>query len=78
MAVIAAAERARQVEAPGIAGRGPLLHGRAARIGQAEELRRLVEGLAQRIVEGGPVAAVTADLRDAKRLGVAARDQQHR
>ena len=51
---------------------GRLLDGGATRIGKAEKLCRLVEGFAERIVEGGAVAAIAADILDAEGLGVAA------
>ena len=51
VAVLAALQRARQVEARGVAVACQPLHRRAARIAQAQHLRDLVERLAQRIVD---------------------------
>ena len=55
---------------------GQALHGRAARIAQAQHLRDLVERLADRIVDGGAEQAVAADALDRDELAMAARDQQ--
>ena len=55
---------------------GGLLDGWTAGIVEAEQLCRLVEGLAKRIVQGGAEARVLADLLDDEKLRVTARDEQ--
>ena len=55
---------------------GGLLDGWAAGIVEAEQLRRLVEGLAKRIVQGRAEARVLADILDDEKLRVPARDEQ--
>ena len=55
---------------------GGLLDRRAAGIVEAEQLRRLVEGLAKRIVQGRAEARVVADVPDDEKLRVSARDEQ--
>jgi hypothetical protein len=52
------------------------LDGRAAGIAEAEQLRRLVEGLADRVVDGGAEAAIGADALDRDELRMTAGDQQ--
>ena len=71
-----ALERTREIEAPGIAVQRRLLDVRAARIGQADQLRRLVEGLAQRIVDGRSPALIVADAAHQHDLRMAARNEQ--
>ena len=78
VAVLAALQRTREIEAPRIAGARLPFHLRAAGIAEAEELRHLVEGLAQGIVDGGAKAMVAADAVDDLELGVAAGDQQQK
>jgi hypothetical protein len=51
-------------------------HSRPARQAQPQELGRLVEGLAQSVVDGGAEPLVAADVVHEEELGVAARDQQ--
>ena len=67
-----AQHRARQGEALGIALRGLALDLRPARIAEAEELRDLVEGLADRVVDRGAEPDVVADALHGDELGVAA------
>src|SRR5690606_16901754 len=54
-------KRTRKGEARGIASFGSLLHARTSGIGQAEELGRLVESLAESVVYRGRPACVAAD-----------------
>ena len=70
--VLAAVHRARQREAGGVAARRFLLDLRAARIAEAEQLRGLVEGLADGVVHGGAEPHVVADAAHGDDLGVAA------
>ena len=56
-----ALHRPRKGEALRVAALPPPLHRRSARIGQAEQLRRLVEGLAERVVDRRAPALVVAD-----------------
>src|SRR5512146_3567722 len=51
---------------------GTFLDGRSARIAKAKKLRSLVEGLAQRIVQGRAEPGVRADILDGQKLRVAA------
>ncbi len=51
-------------------------HLRAARIGQAQQFRHLVEGLADRVVNRRPDAQVIVDAAHGDQLRVPARDQQ--
>ena len=76
IAVLPALQRPGKVEALGIAAPRVGLDLRAARIAQPQKLRHLVEGLAQRIVDGGAEAVVAAHALDDLELGVPARDQQ--
>ena len=55
---------------------GGLLDRRTAGIVEAEQLRRLVESLAKRIVQGRAEARVLADVLDDEQLRVSARDEQ--
>jgi hypothetical protein len=73
---LAAEHGPRQVEARLVAARRLGLHHGAARIGQAEQLGRLVEGFADRVVDGGAEPAIFADAVDGNELGMPARDQQ--
>ena len=50
---------------------------RAAGMAQAQQLGDLVEGLAQRIVDGGAPALIIADAAHQHELAMAARNQQH-
>ncbi len=70
--------RARQREPPRPAAGGGLLHGRPAGKAQPQELRGLVEGLAQGVVDGGAETLVAADAVHDQELGVPARDQQQK
>ena len=56
--------------------RAPALHRRAAGIAEAEQLGRLVEGLAERVVERRAEPLIAADILDDEELGVPARDEQ--
>ena len=69
-----ALERARKIEALGVAVPRRLLDVRAAGIGQADQLRGLVEGLAERIVDGRSPALVVADAAHQHHLRVTARN----
>ncbi len=69
-------QRAGQVEAFGIALPRLDFHVRTARIGQAQELRHLVEGFADGVVDGGADAHVIADPAHRDELGMPARGQQ--
>ncbi len=69
-------EWTRQGEACRVAGLRRRFHRRPAGIGEAEELGGLVEGFAERIVDGGTEAAVAADVFYREELAVAAGDQQ--
>ena len=71
-----AQHRPRQGEAAGIARACRPLHRRPAGIAQAQHLRHLVEGLAQRVVDGRAQPPVAADAFDHQQLAVAAGDQQ--
>ncbi len=68
----ASAHRPRQRKARGVAARGFPLDQRAARIAEAEQFRRLVEGLADRIVERAAKPQIVADPAHAENLGMAA------
>ena len=68
--------RPRQGKAVRPASQGRLLDRRPTGKTQAQQLGRLVEGLAQRIVDGGAEPLVAADAVHDQELGVAARDQQ--
>ena len=59
-----------------MAALGGLLDRRTAGIVEAEQLRRLVESLAKRIVQGRAEARVLADVLDDEKLRVSARDEQ--
>ena len=65
-----------KVEAGRIAGQCRLLNRRAAGLRQAEQFGRLVEGFAQRIVDGGGDADVVADAAHQQHLRVAAGNEQ--
>ena len=73
---------ARTLQGPGqghrlrIAFQRQPLHRRPAGIAEPENLRGLVEGLAQRIVDGGGKAAVLSHALDAENLAMPARNQQ--
>ena len=71
-----ALQRAREIEAPGVAVQRCLLDVRAAGIGQADQLRRLVERLAERIVDGRAPALVVADAAHQHDLRMPAGNQQ--
>jgi hypothetical protein len=60
----------------GIAAVGRALHRRPAGKAEVEELGRLVEGLAEGIVDGGAVAAIGPDVLHRQKLGVAAGDEE--
>ena len=62
----------RQRHARGVAGARFALHLRPAGIGEAEQLRHLVEGLADGVVDGGAEPLVMADAEHRDDLGVAA------
>ena len=64
--------RPRQREARGIAARRLLLDLRPARIAETEQLRGLVEGFADGVVERGAEPHVIADAAHGDDLGVAA------
>ena len=68
--------RPRQGEAVRPAGARRLLHRRPAGKAEAQQLGGLVEGLAQRIVDGGAEPLVAADVVHDQQLRVAAGDQQ--
>ena len=70
-------ERARKGEAFRIAGLRHALDRRPARIGQAEQLGRLVEGFPQRVVDRRAPALVIVDATHQHELGMAAGDEQH-
>ena len=65
-----------QREALGVAVLGGGFDRRTAGIRKSEELRGLVEGLANGVVHGRPEPLVIADALDRQNLGVAARRQQ--
>ena len=69
-------QRPRQRERLGIAEVGQPRQRRAAGIAEAEQLGRLVEGLAGGVVDGLAEQRVAADVVDAHQLRVAARDEQ--
>ena len=60
----------------GIAARGVNFHIRAAGIGQAQNLRGLVEGLAHRVVHGGAVKPIILDTGGGQQLAMTARNQK--
>ena len=64
--------RPRQGEARGVAGQRLALDLRPAGVGQAKELRDLVEGFADRVVDGGAKPHIVADPEHRDDLGVAA------
>ncbi len=70
--IVTAGHRPRQGEPLGVAAGGLLLDQRAAGIAEAEELRGLVEGLADRVVDGAAEAQIIADATHGEDLGVAA------
>ena len=76
IASLAALERAREVKSLGVAFVRQRLDLRSARIGQTQELGRLVEGLAKRIVDGRADPAIAPDPFDDLQLGVSARYQE--
>ncbi len=76
VAVLAAQEHARQHEARRIAGCGQGLQRRAARVGQAQRLGDLVEGLAGCVVDGRAQAAAGADAIHRQQLTMPAGNQQ--
>ena len=59
-----------------VARLGGALDVRPARIGEAEELGGLVEGLAERVVDRGAEPAIAADAFDCHELRVAAGDEE--
>ena len=69
-------QRPGQVEAFGIASSRLDFHMRAARIGQTQKLRHLVERLADRVVDGGAEAHVIADAAHRDELRMPARGEQ--
>ena len=60
----------------GLPARGHALDLGAAGITEAQQLGRLVEGLAQRVVERGAEPLVAADVLDHQELGMPAGDEQ--
>ena len=70
--VAASAHRPRQRKARGIAARGFLFDQRTAGIAEAEQFRRLVEGLADGVVERAAEAEIIADAAHAENLRMAA------
>ena len=71
-----AEHRPRKRKARGIARARGLLDRRAAGLRQAEQLGGLVEGFAERVVDGGAEADVAADVLDQQQLRVPAGDEQ--
>ena len=71
----ASEHRPRQLDR-GPAARGVPLNLRPAGIAQAQQLGRLVEGLAERIVERRAEPLVGSNVLDDERLGMSARDEQ--
>ena len=65
-----------QVKALTVAARGFLLDERPARITEAEKLGRLVESLADGVIDGAAKPQVIADPANTENLGVAARGQK--
>ena len=76
MRLSAAHQRAGQRHGGGIALARQRLHHRPAGIAQAQDLGRLVEGLAQRVVDRGRQPAVSPDALDDQDLAMSARNQQ--
>lgn len=76
IAAVAPFHGTRQIEPRGIARKGRLLHRRATGIAQAQHLGGFVEGLADRIVDGGAEPAVVADPFDHQQLAMTAGHQQ--
>ena len=76
MRLVAAEHRSRKVEAARIAGARRLLDRRTAGKAQPQELRCLVEGFAQRVVDGRAEALIVADAAHDQELRVAARHEQ--
>ena len=68
--------RARQIEAPRIPAGSRAFDGRTARIIQAQEPRRLVEGFARRVVDGAAETPIAAHAFDHQKLAVTTRNQQ--
>jgi hypothetical protein len=68
--------RPRQRKTLRVAVLGFFFHLRAARIAEAQELRRLVEGLADGVVDRGADAHIIADAADRDDLGMTARGQK--
>src|SRR5215217_3421685 len=66
-----------ELEPLGISLLGDALDGRAARMAKGQELGDLVEGFAERVVDGAAPALVVADAADEDELAMAARNQQH-
>ncbi len=63
-------------EAVGVAGARGLLDGGSAGMREAEQFRGLVEGFAERVVDGGAEADVAADILDQQQLRMPAGDEE--
>ncbi len=74
--LLAAKHGPRQREPAGITLRSRALDSRTAGLTQAEKLRRLVEGFAQRVVDGRPQTLVTANIPDELQLRMPAGNEQ--
>lgn len=76
IAIVRAEKRPWQVEAPWIAGLGRPRERGSARIAEAEELCRLVEGFARRIVDRASKPAIASDALDEQKLTMPAGNQK--
>jgi hypothetical protein len=69
-------ERARKRETPGLSTRSPLRNLRPSWVAQAQNLGRLIEGLAGGVVNGLAQQGIVSQRPHGHDLGVTARDQQ--
>ena len=77
MRVLAPGHRTRQIEPLGITAKCRVLDGRTTRHRETQKLRRLVVGLAQRVVDRRRKPAIAPDILDQQQLRMPARDEKH-